>query len=492
MEKPNILLISSDHHRGDCLSISGHPAVMTPQIDQLAFEGVRFERAYSTCPTCIPARQMIMTGRDSYSFGVHKYIEKTVIPSGIPTMQELITKAGYQTQAIGKMHLFPQRARYGFENIIICEEGRRLDGLKRDDYEWELEDKGYRGMIWAHGLAHNQAAARIWHLPEELHSTNWVAREGCRFFERKDPIKPFFLWLSFPKPHPPYAPPLAYWEMYRDRKLPEPALGKWLAKGPIPTCLLDSMKTRNVDLVDSTERKAVMRAYYALITQIDNQIGFVLGDLRERGLLENTFIVYLSDHGDLMWDHRAMYKAAFYEGAARVPLIIRPHRDFDWDKYGWKPGAVFYNPVALYDIMPTLLKIAGAEIPDGIEAVSLFSEKKRDFVFGDYDGDHFLTDGRYKYLWHRAGGIEQLFDLKNDPKEEENLAEKQDVDKWRERLIAYLTDKEKTLPQNRNESVMSMYNKNTVVKDGRLVPIPHPGNSFTRELNEWHNRGAHF
>lgn len=484
MKKPNILLISSDHHRGDCLSISGHQTVMTPQMDQLAFEGVRFERAYSTCPTCIPARHMMMTGRDSYGFGVHKYVEKTIIPQDMPTMQELITREGYQTQAIGKMHLFPQRARYGFENTIICEEGRRLEGLKRDDYEWYLEDKGYRGMIWAHGLAHNQAAARVWHLPEELHSTNWVAREGCKFFERRDPLKPFFLWLSFPKPHPPYVPPMAYWEMYRDRDVPVPAMGKWLSEGPIPTCILDSMKTRNVDLVDKKERENVMRAYYALITQIDNQIGFVLGDLGERGLLDDTFIVYLSDHGDLMWDHGAMFKAAFYEGAARVPLIIRPHREFNWAKYNWEPGKVFYNPVALYDIMPTLLEIAGAQIPDGIEAVSLLSGKPRDFVFGDYDNDHFITDGRYKYLWHRAGGIEQLFDLKKDPKEENNIAKETDVSVWRNRLVNYLMKKE--VKANVNANVLP------IVKEGKLVPVSHPGNSFTREQNEWHNRGAHF
>ncbi|NOY08026.1 MAG: sulfatase-like hydrolase/transferase [Spirochaetes bacterium] len=474
MGKPNILLISSDHHRGDCLSVSGHHSVMTPQLDQLAFEGVRFERAYSTCPKCIPARHMVMTGRDSYGFGIHKYIEGTKIPPDMPTLQGLVTRAGYQTQAVGKMHLFPQRCRYGFENMVICEEGRVLEGLKRDDYEWELEDKGYRGMIWAHGIANNQAAARIWHLPEELHSTNWVAREGCKFFERRDPAKPFFLWLSFPKPHPPYVPPLAYWEMYRDRDVPVPAMGGWLNEDPVPVCLLDSVSTCNVDLVDDKERMSVMRAYYALITQIDNQIGFVLGDLRERGLLDDTFIVYFSDHGDLMWDHGAMYKAAFYEGAARVPLIIRPHREFDRKKTDWQPSSAFFNPVALYDIMPTLLEVAGAEVPEGIEAVSLFSKKEREFVYGDYDGDHFVTDGRFKYLWHRAGNIEQFFDLKEDPKEEHNINDNKNVKPWRELLINFLKDKD------------------PVVRDNELISLPHPGNKFTREQNHWHNRGAHF
>lgn len=474
MKKPNILIISSDHHRGDCLSVAGHPTVMTPQLDQLSFEGVRFERAYSTCPTCIPARQMIMTGRDSYGFGVHKYVEGTRIPEASPTLQGLLTRAGYQTQAVGKMHLFPQRCCYGFENMVICEEGRRLEGLSRDDYEWDLEDHGYRGIVWAHGVANNQATTRIWHLPEKLHSTNWIAREGCKFLARRDPTRPFFLWVSFTKPHPPYVPPLAYWEMYRHRELPLPAKGSWLREEPVPACIIDSRMSRNVDLVDQQERENVMRSYYGLITQIDHQIGFLLGDLEERGLLEDTFIVYLSDHGDLMWDHDAMFKAAFYEGSARVPLILRPHQSFDWEPYGWKPGQIFWSPVGLYDIMPTLLEVGGAEIPQGLEAISLFAAQKREHLFGDYGGDHFVTDGRHKYLWHRAGGIEQLFDIENDPKEEQNLASIKDTTVWKERIISFLEGKD------------------PVVKNGKLVPVEHPGRFVDRVKNAWHPRGAHF
>ena len=417
---------------------------------------------------------MILTGRDSYGFGVHKYMEKTVIPEKYPTLPGLLSQAGYQTQAIGKMHFFPQRCCYGFANMVLCEEGRRFEGMKRDDYEWELEDRGYRGMIWAHGIANNQAAARIWHLPEELHSTNWIARKGCEFLERRDPRRPFFLWLSFTKPHPPYVPPLAYWEMYSNRKLSVPARGTWLENPPIPTCIMDSWITRNVDLVDEQERENVQRAYYGLITQIDHQIGFFLGDLREHDLLENTLIVYFSDHGDMMWDHGAMFKAMFYEGAARVPLIIKPHKDFKWSQYGWNPGWISRNPVALYDIMPTLLEICGVDIPVGLEAISMFSGIKRKYVFGDYDGDHFVTDGRYKYFWHKSGGIEQLFDLENDPKEESNLIDSLDPKPWRQCLIEFLGGKD------------------PIVQNGRLVATQHPGVSFSREINMWHPRGAHF
>jgi len=472
--KPNILLISSDHHRGDCLSSLGHSAVMTPQLDQLSFEGVKFTHAYSTCPACIPARQMIMTGRDSYGFGLHSYKERTAIPQSLPTLQSLITTSGYQTQAIGKMHLYPQRCRYGFENMILCEEGRRLEGMRRDDYEWYLEEQGYSGLVWAHGIGNNQAAARTWHLPEELHSTNWITREGCRFIERKDPEKPFFLWLSYTKPHPPYVPPQAYWQMYAGRKIPEPALGKWLDEGPIPLSILNSWSGRNIDLVDRQERTNIIRAYYGLITQIDHQIGFLLGDLREHDLLDNTFIVYFSDHGDLMWDHGGMFKAALYEGSVRVPLIIRPHAGFEWDRYGMRPGESCNFPVALYDIMPTLLDIAGARQPKSIEGIPLFPGHRREYLFGDYNGDHFVTDGRLKYIWHRAGAIEQLFDLENDPKEEDNIKNEEKRKTFQKILLRFLKGKDP-------------------IADGDfLSSIPHPGNDVTRIMNTWHNRGAHY
>lgn len=472
--KPNILLISSDHHRGDCLSSLGHSAVMTPQLDQLSFEGVKFTRAYSTCPACIPARQMIMTGRDSYGFGLHHYNEGTEIPPSFPTLQSLLTASGYQSQAIGKMHLFPQRCRYGFENMILCEEGRRLDGMRRDDYEWHLEERGFSGLAWAHGIGNNQAAARTWHLPEELHSTNWITREGCKFLERKDPRKPFFLWISYTKPHPPYVPPQAYRQIYAEREIPEPAIGKWLDESPIPLCILDSWSGRNIDLVDRQERINIIRAYYGLITQIDHQIGFLLGDLREHGLLDNTFILYFSDHGDLMWDHGGMFKAALYEGSARVPLIIRPHAGFEWERYDMHPGLSYTSPVALYDIMPTLLEIAGAKHPTDIEGIPLFPKHRRELLFGDYNGDHFVTDGRLKYIWHRTGGIEQLFDLENDPKEEHNLEHEEKRKTFRKLLLRFLKGKDP-------------------IADGDcLLSIPHPGNTITRTKNTWNNRGAHY
>jgi len=358
--------------------------------------------------------------------------------------------------------------------MILCEEGRRLEGMRRDDYEWYLEEQGYSGLVWAHGIGNNQAATRTWHLPEELHSTNWITREGCRFIERKDPNKPFFLWLSYTKPHPPYVPPQAYWQMYAAREIPEPAIGKWLDEAPIPLSILNSWSGRNIDLVDRQERINIIRAYYGLITQIDHQIGFLLGDLREHDLLDNTFILYFSDHGDLMWDHGGMFKAALYEGSARVPLIIRPHVGFEWERYGLQPGESYTFPVALYDIMPTLLEIAGAKSPKGIEGVPLFPDYRREFLFGDYNGDHFVTDGRLKYIWHRAGGIEQLFDLANDPKEEHNLKNEEKLNKLRKLLLRFLKGKDP-------------------IADGDfLSSIPHPGNNVTRTTNTWNNRGAHY
>ena len=183
-EKPyNILLITSDQHRGDSLSILEHPVAHTPHLDKLAQQGVLFRRAYSECPVCIPARMSVMSGfrpgttEDSIGYNYYKECSPLLRTETLPS---LLGEAGYQTQAVGKMHFFPQRKRYGFDNMIIDEEGRQLPGLFKDDYEMWLQEAGFPGEYHSHGVTNNETSARIWHLPEHAHPTNWTARETWR------------------------------------------------------------------------------------------------------------------------------------------------------------------------------------------------------------------------------------------------------------------------------------------------------------------------
>jgi len=134
MDKPNVILITTDQHRGDCLGVDGNPYIQTPHLDQLAYTGVRFTQAFSECPVCVPARRTLMTGQHGYSHGMHSN-RSHPYPSDTLFLAEAFRQKGYQTQAVGKMHTHPQRFRCGFEHVLLNEEGRRIGGLEYDDYE---------------------------------------------------------------------------------------------------------------------------------------------------------------------------------------------------------------------------------------------------------------------------------------------------------------------------------------------------------------------
>lgn len=221
-KRPNLLLITTDQQRGDCLGCEGHPVLQTPYLDELAERGARFTRAYSAVPSCTPARAAILTGMDQWNHGrlTMAGTDALEYPATLPGE---LAKAGYHTQAVGKMHFFPQRRLYGFHNMVLDESGRRFGDFISDYHLWFERHKegeyGYRD----HSIDWNSWMARPSHLPEHLHPTHWTASEGIHFLRRRDPTKPFFLWLSFARPHSPYDPPRVYWDMYiNNDRVPRP------------------------------------------------------------------------------------------------------------------------------------------------------------------------------------------------------------------------------------------------------------------------------
>jgi arylsulfatase len=488
----NVLLISSDHHRGDALGILGHPVAFTPHLDKLAQQGILFRRVYSECPVCIPARITIMTGRrpgtDDASSSYNYYKECSPIRHE-QTLPRLFARAGYHTQGIGKMHFFPQRCRYGFDSTIIEEEGRLLPGLYRDDYEQWLQDQGFAGQYHSHGVTNNELTARPWHLPEAAHPTNWTARESCRWLLRRDPESPFFLWMSFSAPHPPFTPPESYWKLYRDVQIPDPREGDWSSPEKIPAEIRRVSIPGNHETYTGQRYTQTVRAYYALITQIDLQISLVLGTLREQGLLDSTIILYISDHGDMMGDFGLFAKRVFYEGAANVPFILVLPQNHSRHRC----GEICQNPVGLQDLLPTLLDAAGLEIPKDISGISALKgfedpELSRKLIHGDYkkgpdtpDSSHMLCDGRFKYIWYNEGNIEHLFDLEADPLEQFNLAAKEQhrdlIRRWRKLLVSVLEQEH-----------------NADVQNGKLVSLPYPNIDVKRyqARNYFNPRGMHY
>ncbi len=431
-ESPNILLVCSDHWPGRLLGCAGHPIIQTPTLDRLAQNGVRFPNAYSECPVCIPARRTLMTGTTCRRHGDRVFGTNLEMPSGIPTLAQTFRDAGYQACAVGKLHVYPQRDRIGFDDVILCEEGRVQFGPV-DDYELFLGDHGYAGKQFSHGMCNNDYLARPWHLPEETHVTNWLTEQMCRTIIRRDPKRPAFWYLSYSHPHPPLAPLRDYLEMYRDVAWERPESGHWARDPSTWPYALQARRSRDLPMNDAQVNYA-RAAFYALCTHIDHQLRVVLGTLRENGLADNTIILFTSDHGDMLGKHGQWAKRLFYEESANVPLILSGAGNdervggnrLDTRLAGWQ------------DIMPTLLDLAGVPIPETVEGNSLVSEKRRDTLYGEVGEDatatRMIRTDRYKLIYYPVGNRIQLFDLDDDPGELHNLSSSSDHASVREEL----------------------------------------------------------
>ncbi len=443
-----------DQWRGDCLGISGHPAVQTPYLDGLALEGVRFERAYSATPSCIAARAALFTGLAQRNHGRVGY--RDGVEWNYPvTLAGEFTRQGYQTQAVGKMHVYPERSQLGFQNVILhdgflhfARRGTNYDLI--DDYlPWLRDQLGrHDADYFEHGLNCNSQVARPWDKPEHTHPTNWVTGQAIDFLRRRDPRKPFFLFVSYHRPHPPYDPPAWAFEQYLQRDLPPVPVGDWADLFEPYT------QPRSPQLAAGRlDRHALHRAragYYGHITHIDHQINRLLEMLHEYGLRDDTWVCFTSDHGELLGDHDLFRKSLPYEGSARVPLILTGPREG-----GLRRGASSDAVVELRDVMPTLLDAAGLEVPAGLDGHSLLpiargqAVRAHPHIHGEHpfmdQSVHYVTDGHEKFLWFSGTGREQLFDLDEDPQELHDLAGLHEATasqtKWRGVLIDELTDR---------------------------------------------------
>ncbi len=438
-DRPNILLFTTDQHRGDHVSISGHPIVETPFVDAFVNQGAYFPNAYSEIPSTTGARRCLHGGQGSYDCGLIGY-------AGVEwhernTLAHVLADNGYHCINVGWRNMHPRRKLYGF-HTVICHDLR--EGV--DDYwDWLREQLGPNAHERGHACDANGWLARPWHLEERYHPTVWTTDVTLEQIRKRDPTRPFFVWCSHLRPHSPYDPPQFFWDMYIDRELPEIPVGDWAAKHDIPNPGLEITAWHGCLTPEQDHRGRV--GYMGTCTHIDYELGRLLQQLRAMGLLDNTLIVFTSDHGDMMGDHHLHRKTYAYEGSARIPMLIRYPDGLDL------PGGVFEQVVGLQDVMPTILEAVGIPVPDSVTGKSMFAairgEEWREFFHGEHspcysveEAMQYLTDGREKYIYFPATGEEQFFDLVNDRQELHDLAKapahSDRVAGWRQRLIELL------------------------------------------------------
>lgn len=443
--RPHILLLMADQMRGDCLACDGNPAISTPNLDRIAREGARFRNAFSSMPTCTPARSALLTGLAPWNHGMllyHRVAER--YPLEKPRM---LRDAGYYTMGIGKMHYHPQRNLHGFHRVVLDESGRAETPEFRSDY---------RAWFWSHaphldpdatGIGWNDYPAKPYALPERLHPTVWTARTAVNFIDGYNGSEPFFLKVSFARPHSPYDPPARFFKQYADAPLPPARVGKWAAKyaprsGPKDDIWHGDLGAEQV--------RSSRQGYYGSISFIDEQIGRILESLEKRRMLDDTLIVFTSDHGDMTGDHHLWRKSYAYQPSARIPMLMR------WPSglVAGERGRVVEQTVELRDILPTFLEAAGVAAREELDGRSMLplaagkSEGWRPWL----DLEHgvcysrenqwtALTDGREKYIFHAFTGAEQLFDLERDPHELNDLASDAAAARlrlWRGRMVEHL------------------------------------------------------
>lgn len=454
--KENVILILTDQLRGDCLSIDGNESILTPNIDTIGGQGIRFTNSYSATPSCIAARRTIMSGLLPQTHGMVGY--KDYQEWDAVTLPQVLKDNGYQTYMVGRnIHLHPTRKRYGFDHMVVNEDYKewieeRVKGVK---FNRNSTHSHTGGIYYSTGIQCCDWTARPWPYEEYLHHTNWTVNEAIRFLEMRDPSMPYFLVISFLAPHPPLIPPEFYMNRYLRNDLPKPLIGDW--ETPPPKTGADAS---SVDVNLSPEALKSMKAgYYGLVNHIDDQIRrfmkIIGGDIRLQSNMsptsgeddKNTIVMFTSDHGEMLGDHYMRRKTVPYQGSIRIPFMINAP-----EKHGLKQGTVSNRLVGLQDIMPTVLDMLDIDIPAHVEGKSLVplltgdDENFREYIHIEhaprFQGIVTETD---KFIWHVASGQKQYFDLKNDPGELHdaiNDSDKQDRIKYlRNILINCLKDR---------------------------------------------------
>lgn len=431
--RPNVLLIIDDQHSPRYMGWTGESHVRTPCLDRLAAESVRFTGAYANSPVCGPTRHSIYTGLYASEHGV--LTNDVPMREGLPTLMGLLNDAGYTTANVGKMHNCPYHLRQDFQYVLNHEFFIDAAGISHYHafLKHELERRGIKPeLAWGrpsegkrNWLEDPQCIAGENPLPEDLTAERWVTEESLKFIRDQlvsRPDQPFFLHASYFPPHHPYRPIRKYAEMYDPADMPLPPnhdrekLDRW-GSGP----------NRPGHLSDD-ELKRFIAFYSGFVTQLDAAVGRLLDGLGELGVADNTIVMFMSDHGDMMGEHGELYKGSMYEGSARVPFLVR------WP--GVSQSRDEASPMSHVDIMPTVLRAVGLEPDAHLPGADL-----RPLLAGGGDWPDravyseflprlpflhlMLRRGAYK-LWatNGRGGEAQyrLFDVESDPWELRDLS----------------------------------------------------------------------
>lgn len=417
---PNVLMIMYDQIAPSALGCYGNPVVSAPTIDRLAAGGVVFDAAYTNSPLCTPARSCLMSGQLPTATTV--YDNAALLSSKVPTFAHYLRAGGYRTILSGKMHFVGADQLHGFEE-------RRTTDLYPADFGWTPDWRRPEDRIdwWFHNMD-SVLTAGVAEVTNQLLFDDEVGYNAVRALHdvaRADDGRPWMLVASFTHPHDPYVTRQTYWDRYEGVEIPLPSVRAGdVAADPHSLRLQAGAAMADVEITDEHIRRA-RRAYYGNISYVDDWTARLLNTL-EALQLEDTIVIVLADHGDMLGERGLWYKMSFFEDSTRIPLIVHCPSRFEHRRVP--------EPVSLVDVLPTLLDLTGVtgEMADPLAGESLAEllaggTQPDRTVIGEYLGEVAIAPivmirrGRYKYV-HCPADPDQLYDLVTDPQELVNLA----------------------------------------------------------------------
>ncbi|MCH6255002.1 sulfatase-like hydrolase/transferase [Puniceicoccaceae bacterium K14] len=409
-KRPNVLVFLTDQQRADTIGGLGNGSIRTPVLDRLVDEGVAFTRAYTPSPVCVPARCSMATGLYPAQTGCW---DNFAMPDRATSYMEALSSAGYQTHGVGKMHFTPNfRRSWGFETRDISEEE------EHGDYQAFLKDQGYGHVLAPHGLRGDYYyMPQPSQLPAELHETSWVADRSISFLEERDRTRPFLLNCHFIKPHPPFENPMPWSFLYRMEEMDKPYLPDDFREYQSRVNILQNRyKYKDRAVGDDLLWRSMKAAYFGAISFVDYQIGRVLKSLGPE--IDNTIVIFSSDHGEMMGDYGCVGKRCMLEAATRIPLLVR----FPGSE---RAGLKVDTAASLIDISKTCFDLAGVIPNDGMgerQGCNLFEladgKHRNRTVFSQFQakwmGNYMATDGKHKFMYSAADDKKWSFELCDD------------------------------------------------------------------------------
>ncbi|MEX2235129.1 MAG: sulfatase [Cyclobacteriaceae bacterium] len=424
-DRPNVLFIISDDLTTTAISGYENSGCKTPNIDLLAADGVRYTRAYCQYPVCGPSRASLMFSYYPSSTQTYGYVSgRENVGAKRKSWAQVFKENGYYTARVSK--IFHMGTKDWIEGTNgQDDEASWTERFNSPDPQWNAEGEGELVQENPYGLEPPKQGRNLMSIVkaegDDLDYSDGKTAQKASELIRKHKNKPFFLAVGFVRPHVPFIAPKAYFEPYPFQQmiLPPRITGDW---DDIPAAGINYVTSVNGMMSEEQEKKAIA-AYYASVSYMDAQLGKILGTLKEEGLEDNTIVIFTSDHGYLLGEHRFWMKVSLHEESSRVPLIIKVP--------GKKPG-ICHSLVELLDLYPTTAALSGIEVSKNLQGKSLINtindpgHKVRDMAFSvSLDGKAFLVrTEKWSYIQYEedaAGGME-LYDMEFDAKQYNNLA----------------------------------------------------------------------